>query len=334
MPLRVGVLGPVYADSLEDNVLRSVARLGHEGVKAGSLGGGQTSKWGSRASSAGLKIPQVAARMQQRLVDHLPQDLDLLIVTTSTATQLFPWVVAELKRRVRRVVVWYVDAVSNLGPARFLDSPYDAVFLTDRMLVRQVRDGLRLPVHLLPEGHDPRQHRPVGIAGEQRTIVVVGNYRAERIALLRQLHRDGIPLTLYGRALPEWARSPELERLHTGKWVTGLDKSRVFHESAAVLNPLHPAVLDAVNCRVFEAAAAGAVVVAEWRPLLDELFANGSEVLAYRTYEELLILLRRCLDSPEDMNAIRLAVAARAARDHTLDQRVAQMIEMAGLAAG
>lgn len=325
--MRLGVVGSGAPDSLESNIVAAARRLGHDAMIVGDLGAPQNSLWRARATRVANRVPTVDRRRQEALARHVPAGLDLLLVCTASAAQMLPSTVEQLRRQATRVACWFVDPVTRLDQARFIVSPYDAVFLTDATLVEHLRYRTPMPLHLLPEGCDSLLHKMPAEFDVGEHVAVVGNYRAERVALLRRLDRDGIPLRLYGSALPSWCDTGRLARLHTGTWVTGAEKAHAFATSAAVLNDLSPAELDKVNCRVFEATASGAVVVAESRPLLSKLFDIEAEMLTFQTYEELLLQLAYALDSPEELRVMRHAASRRSHSTHTLEQRVQTIID-------
>ncbi|MFZ5850639.1 MAG: glycosyltransferase family protein, partial [Actinomycetota bacterium] len=65
-------------------------------------------------------------------------------------------------------------------------------------------------------------------------------------------------------------------------------KTRVLRQSAAVLNKFEPSEMAGVNARLFEARGSGGAVACEPRRALTGLLGAGAEVLALRTYLELV----------------------------------------------
>jgi spore maturation protein CgeB len=55
-------------------------------------------------------------------------------------------------------------------------------------------------------------------------------------------------------------------------------------EEMDVLDNLHPAEMHGLNCRLFEATAAGRAVLCESRPARAELFDTDREVLAFASF--------------------------------------------------
>jgi spore maturation protein CgeB len=240
---------------------------------------------------------------------------------------LAPDAVAALRRNRIPVALWYPDCVANVGRMRMLTAPYSAMFFKDPLLVRRLEAMLDLPVGYLPEACNPRWHRPIGDAGADPSIVVVGNIYPSRLMVLRRLHAAGIPLVIYGGPAPRWLRDLLPPGLHTGRAVFREKKSQVFRGAAGVLNNLHPAEMEGVNCRLFEAAGAGAAVLCERRPTLAELFDTDREVVPFSDFSELLEQARRLLADARSTAEIGDAASKRAHAEHTYEHRLATILE-------
>jgi spore maturation protein CgeB len=158
--------------------------------------------------------------------------------------------------------------------------------------------------------------------------VVVGNMYPSRVRLLDRLIEKGIPLKLYGAGFPRWLGETRAREAHTGRCVFREDKARVFREAAGVLNNLHPAEMNSLNARLFEAAGCGAAVLTEFRPALPELFDVGREVLAFHDFDELVDQATRLLNEADLTVRLGDAAALRAHRDHTYDLRVVALLNM------
>jgi spore maturation protein CgeB len=206
-------------------------------------------------------------------------------------------------------------------------SDYDALFIKDPVFVSRLTQVYGLPAVYMPEACNPHWHRPLGQAGREAFIVVVGNLYPTRARLLKRLHRAGIPLKLYGSGFPRWYDAGPLTDLFTHTYVTREVKSRVFREARGVLNNLHPAEMNSVNARLFEATGAGAAVLCEHRDVLQEYFEVNKEVLAFSTFDELVDHCRRLLSEPDLTRTIGDAATNRAHAAHTYEKRLTSMLE-------
>jgi spore maturation protein CgeB len=264
-------------------------------------------------------------RAQRRIVrSALEAECELVI---NIDLNLTPSVVTQLRSAGARVAFWFPDAVVNMGRQLMLLGPYDALFFKEPHLVNRLCANLDLPVYYLPEGCSPQWHRPLVPAGTEPHLVVAGNMYPSRVRLLERLMAKGIPLKLYGSKFPRWLGETRLREAHTGRTIYREDKARVFRSAAGVLNTMHPAEVSGVNARLFEATGCGAAVLTEFRSSVPELFAVGTEVLAYHDFDELVNQAGRLLSEVGLTAQLGDAASRRAHRDHSYDARITIILE-------
>lgn len=325
--MRVGVVGPAGPDLFADNIGDALRRIGQEVTQLGparpDAQGSVTKKVVTLARQA---LPHLDERAQRRVVRcALDSSCDVVI---NVDARLMPGAVTALKRAGVRLAFWYPDALENLGRQLMLLAPYDAVFFKEPHLVERLRANLDLPVYYLPQGCNPRWHRPIVPAGIEPYLVVAGSMYPSRVRLLERLIAKGIPLRLYGGGgFPRWLGETPLRAAHTGREVRREEKARVFRSAAGVLNTMHPAEVVGVNLRLFEAAGCGAGVLTEFRPTVPELFDVGQEVLAFHDFDDLVEQAGRLLNETGLAGSLGDAAARRAHRDHSYDVRVANILE-------
>jgi spore maturation protein CgeB len=323
--MRIGIVGPTWPDSFASNIVDALRAMGHQPVSVGSsfaLGGPYTS-----AATVVIRnaLPALDERAQRRIVRAaLDAGCEIVIVTEQ---RLMPDIVRQLRRNGVKVALWFPDALLNMGRQLMLISPYDAVFLKDPYLVKRLGAVLDLPLFYLPEACNPRWHRPLSPPGTEPYLAIAGNMYPSRILLLERLLGHGIPLRLYGSGFPRWVGKTPLREVHAGRGVFGEEKARIYRSAAGVLNTLHPAEIEGVNARLFEAAGCGAAVLTEFRPVLPDLFAIGDEVLAFRDFDELLAQATRLLSEPALGAKLGDAAAARAHESHRYEKRLAVIME-------
>lgn len=323
--MRVGVVGPTWPDSFAGNIISALTGMGHQAVALGSsysLGGPYLSRATASIRNA---VPHLDERAQGRIARTASARGCEVVINVEQ--RLMPGVVRQMRRNGAKVAFWFPDALLNIGRQLMLLAPYDAIFFKESHLVDRLRAVLDLPLFYLPEACHPRWHRPMVTAGTEPYLVIAGNMYPSRIRVLERLLAKGIPLRLYGPGFPRWVGPTPLRDVHVGRCVFLEDKARVFRSAAAVLNTLHPAEVNGVNARLFEAAGCGAAVLTEFRPALSELFAIGDEVLAFRDFGELMDQAGRLLSEGGLTAEIGDAAARRAHRDHTYDQRLTTILE-------
>ena len=318
MSIRVGVVGPAAEDDFAANILDGLAELGMPALSLGQPVPPIPGRRTRAAAKALIRNPSLGPLMERGIVRRAREnEVDLVI----TVVSLTPATVRALRSTGARVALWFPDAVANLGALWMFSAPYDGLFFKEPALVRRLNALLDLPVHYLPEACNPRIHRPVESEEAAGKVAVVGNLHAIRARLLERLMSDGVPLAIYGA--PEHAAlHPSLTPFHAGRYVRGLDKSAVFCSAAAVLNNLHPAEMEGVNCRLFEATGAGGAVICEHRPELENLFKVRDEVLAFGSYDDLIDALGSLLDDHALGRRLGAAASRRALVEHSYTKRL------------
>jgi len=82
------------------------------------------------------------------------------------------------------------------------------------------------------------------------------------------------------------------------------------------------------NMRLYEATAVGTLLITDWKVNLHEMFEPGKEVVAYRTPEECVELVRYYLEHNEEREAIARAGQQRTHRDHTYYHRMQELVDI------
>lgn len=314
-----------FEDCFVDNVEKTLAEMGHEVRTLGSVS--HKKYW---------SLPRYATRVAREMMigdkpDRVGQQIIKLAkefkpeVVLSVTGLLHPVVLDELGKFARgRRVIWWGDPPANSQKWGILDPGWDWIYVKDRAAETKLRLVGR-NAHLLHEAMNPRWHKPLAEQGNG-SVIVAGNYYAFRQAIILKLIGDGAAFELYGARPPRWAH-PQIKRLHTGKYVTGEEKSRVFGQGLACLNTFSLAEGNSLNCRAFEVAGAGGLQMIEYRSAIEECFELGKELLSFQTYEELLGLIERAQRHPEEMRAIRAAGARRALAEHTYRHRLQVILD-------
>jgi spore maturation protein CgeB len=313
-------------DRSAENVSDALRRMGHDVTPLGPARARRRSKFTRRfAELARQGLPRLDERAQRRIVrDSLAAECEVVI---NLDLYLMPGAVTALRRGGARVAFWFPDHVANLGRQLMLLAPYDAIFFKEPHIVERLRANLDLPVYYLPQACNPHWHRPLVPVGTEPYLVIAGGMYPSRVRLLERLIAKGIPLKLYGSAFPRWLGETSASGYHVGRHVFREEKARAFRSAAGVLNTMHPAEVSGVNVRLFEAAGCGAAVLTEFRATVPDLFDVGTEVLAYRDFDELVDQATCLLNQSALRTRLGNAAARRAHRDHTHDLRLATILE-------
>lgn len=226
-----------------------------------------------------------------------------------------------------RLVLWWGDPPANNQRWGILDPSWDFVFIKDAQAVSKLRLAGR-NAFLLHEAINPKWHKPLA-SRENDAIAIAGNFYGFRQAMIVRLNSDKIPMELYGPRPPRWSH-PEVIRLHSGRYIIREEKSRIFGRALACLNTFTLAEGNSLNCRAFEIAGAAGLQLIEYRPAIEQCFEPGKELLAFRTYEELLDHIARARQDPKGLQEIREAGAKRALAEHTYAHRLNEIFQKVG----
>jgi spore maturation protein CgeB len=328
--MRILLLGPRFEDGFADNVASALVEMGHEVVGAGEVS--IASYW---------SLPRRVFRVVEERVfgdSPLPAERNLLRavrdlrpdVLLALTWDVHPEILDALGPSLRgRRILWWGDAPANSRRWGLVNPFWDKVYVKDPDAAKKLRLAGK-DAALLFEAMNPRWHRPVA-SRKNDSVVVAGNFYGYRQAVLLRLLRDGARVELYGTEPPRWS-APEIRARFSKKYITREEKSRVFGEGMACLNTFALAEGNSLNCRAFEIAGAGGLQLVEFRPILEQCFEPGKEVLAFETYEELSAHIDRARRFPADVEPIREAGARRALAEHTYRHRLEVLL--AGVARG
>jgi spore maturation protein CgeB len=323
--MRASVIGPVLPDSFADNIVSGLRDLGITVTEHGAVHPQPRGLLTALALEAGFRSHPLDMRWQMRLANDVLDAVPDVVI--STEARLLPEAVSRIRQAGVRVAMWFPDAVANVGRFQMLTAEYDVLAFKDALLVQRLRATYAANVRYLPEACRPGWHfPPVGVTPQPGPIAVAGNMYPSRMLLLRRLHDDGVPLQLYGSGFPRWSHPGPLQALHTGEIVRGLRKAEVFRGASAVLNNLHPAEMDGVNARLFEATGCGALVLTENRPTLSSLF-DDDEVVSFASYDQLLGAARAAAAGDLPAKEFGDRASARAHAEHRYVDRLTRLLE-------
>jgi spore maturation protein CgeB len=333
--LRVVVVGEFAPDRFGLHIAETLAEMGHDvttfqmrnrPMADGAVRRGVQKVRDVLESTVLERLPAARRRRAERLAGAAT-GADLVLLTYD---YLLPAEVALVRARSgARLVLWYPDAIINMGRMAFLAAPYEALFFKDPYLVHTLRELSVGPVYYLPEAFNPHRHRlppgPVDRSDYACDITTAGTLHAPRLGVFRQL--TDYDVRIWGDPAPWWLDAGPVGRMHQGRHVVNQEKAVAFTSASVVLNTLHPSEVWGVNARAFEAAGIGAFQMIDWRPGLDQLFEEGGEIVSFRGVPDLRERLTHYLGRPD----LRLEIAergrVRAAAEHTFGLRLNVLLE-------
>lgn len=202
-----------------------------------------------------------------------------------------------------------------------LDS-YDA-YVTNYSAFMDKYKG-RIPLHYNATACDFRFHKDVG-ADKYIDISVIG--RAvhprfgnpnERVDIVKRLREDGLTVHTFG---DEWGQHPDDHEFISGEvFREVINSSKIGLDIQDVFSPLAH--------RMFEYAACCVPSITRRRDEAMTMFDEGTEILAYDTYDEIRDQLARYLADGglEELSAIGKRARLRCEAEHNISHRVDRLI--------
>lgn len=334
---RVLVIGKFYSEGFALHIAENLELLGHyvrrfePGLKTARRKGRvwhRIDQIKGVLYSATDGIPRVRASRIQDLWELVrSESFDFVI---SAHDFLWPNEVEELKRLTgAKVAMWFPDHMANFGRAFFMNAPYDGLFFKDPYIVHALGGVLESPVFYLPECFSPKRHwlpeSEIGdLSGYLCDITTAGNQHSWRVAVFK--HLAGYDVKLWGSPAPLWMRGSAVKSMHQGRGVYDFEKVRAFRGAKIVLNNLHFGEVWGVNVRCFEAAAAGAFQMVDWRPGIEHLFADGAELVTFKGINDLKEKIDYWLPRDDARRAVGVAAMRRAYAEHTYEHRLNSLL--------
>ena len=147
-------------------------------------------------------------------------------------------------------------------------------------------------------------------------VVVVAHARKDRILLVEKL-RKVCSVGTYGSG---WNDSLGV--------VNGKEHVKAINSGKMYLSFAHTvAGFDNVKVGLFEAMACNQVVITYYMEELKDYFDIGSEILCYRTEEELFELIEYYLNNEDELEKIRTNGYRRFLKEHTYEKRWNHMLK-------
>jgi len=211
---------------------------------------------------------------------------------------------------------------------------YDFFFTYDPYSVQLYRqNGMQNAFHL-PYGYDAE----IGLAAEPTDrefekyncdVAFIGTRYDERESFLNDLKKK-FNLKIWGRG---WEKS-SCKDVYQGKALYGLQMLKAMKCAKVLLN-IHKGYGHGVkasgkglNLRVMEAAATGAFQLSNFQEDIPNRFLPGKEIELFNSNQEAIEKIEYYLSEKNKRESIGKAALRRLKKDHTLIQRMKEMIEI------
>lgn len=228
------------------------------------------------------------------------------------------------------------DALINFGRGYLFASRYDHFFSKDPYIVRFMKAKLDLNAHFLPECFNPYYHKKPDMdkaTAEERAdidVLVMGTIYAYRALFLEKLFSAGIKLSIFGNKTRYFGSGKWLDHF-SGEYLIGARKSELFYGARIVLNNMHYAEIESVNCKFFEIMGCGGFQLCDHKPGIETLGTPGKEFATFSCVAEAIEKIRYFLTHHEERRQIALAGHKKAMSEFTYEKRIDTIFRKTGL---
>lgn len=182
----------------------------------------------------------------------------------------------------------------------------------------------------LPLGFEPAVLQRVGEPNQARGVSFVGSLFQVHESRRRWLEYvcERVPVEVWGHGFNDLSHDSAIYDCYKGTaW--GVQMYRVLSGSLVTLNHhIDVAGSYANNMRLYEATGVGTMLITDWKENLQEMFELGKEVVAYRSPEECVELIRYYLEHDDKREAIAVAGQRRTLGEHTYYQRMQELVHL------
>ncbi len=277
----------------------------------------------SRSGPLGARLYESSNMAKAMLLDAKGGKFDVIFVLNPNI--LTPRL-ARLMKDFTKVLVGQI--ASPLPPREYFSS-YDLMISAHPGQVEFFRSiGLRaeyLPLaiddSLIPENVRPAGERKIAVS----FVGSFGRHHRANLRAIRLIASEVPGFEIYSLSPPWKLRMLGLLPFFKGKaW--GSRMMEIYASSKIVFNRHAPVAEGfSVNYRMFEAAAAGAVVLTESSPNLESLFVPGIEVMPYSTPQDAVKIMIGLLGKPDMLTNMGAAGRAAVLERHTSRTRVVEL---------
>jgi spore maturation protein CgeB len=340
--LRIAVVGPMYGGSLPIAAYleRAFRKLGHVGVLIDNAPAWDLYKHATESVKNKPASAQLGNMFSHflgewtygRVVEFAP---DICIVMAQAPVG--PKFALRLSAVGVVTAFWYVENWRHLPYWKQVAPYYDCFFHIQPGEFEQRLTDAGCPCHAYVQtACDPEVHKPATLSADEQSelacdLSFAGAGYYNRIQMFKGL--TDYDFKIWGVDWVARELAPLLCR--PGQRFTPELFAKIASASKINLN-LHSSTFcegvdphcDAINPRVFEIAACGAFQLCDPCLGLDKLFDFDTELPVYRDLRALRAKIDHFLENPDDRTAFAQRARARALRDHTYENRAAQMLDI------
>ena len=224
------------------------------------------------------------------------------------------------------------DAMTTLGYQQVFAGNYDAWFTKDCYMLKLMKGNMHLNAFSYTEAfnqrYNPKPTMSKADAEDQVNIDVAtyGTLYPYRTRMLGEIIKSGIDISLFG-VVPHRFFDSRLTKYCTGKYIVGEEKANILYGAKIVLNNLHFAEVESVNCRFFEVNGCGAFQLCDYRPILSELLPIDPALVSFKDTNDAVDKIKYYLNHEKERHEISAVVYQHFMEHYTYDHLAAYILD-------
>ena len=195
------------------------------------------------------------------------------------------------------------------------------VYCTNNLTLSKKLEGKGKPVYFYNTACDKRSHKDLNLKKETDVLVYgagIHKWVTDRNEVVNNLRKIGFKIKVFGRG---WDKHPD-----TFEFIEGNGLAREICEAHLLLDVTNKTT--AWGHRCFESSARGTPVLTVDREDTRLMFDEGSEILLYKNFENMVGLLRIYLRNPEILRSIGKRAQIRCYKDHDISVRIKELLKI------
>ena len=224
-----------------------------------------------------------------------------------------------------RIVGWARNEITNWLDHDELDL-FDLIVCSSQLAANEIQKVYSGPVEILPIGVDVHLFEGDSSAEARVGVVTTVNQWGRERDVYRALRSKPItfPLAVYGHSI---GLHTDLEQYHQGR-VDFFELPGIYRRARIVLDDFNHSTIGwgAVNSRIFESLAAGALPITNSRLGLEEL--GLADVPSYGDPAELNSIIQGFLDDPDGTEQLIRRLTHVVQERHSFENRSQELIEI------
>ena len=269
--------------------------------------------------ASSLVIPHFYSLATRQLNNRLVKQIQRFkpdLVLVSKGENILPGTVKAISKNTI-IVNWFTDFFDDFKMINKWLSVYSFFFTGDRQDVKTYRKKGYENLFCLPYAGPTisTKHK-----NRMNDVVFIGSYSPTREKLFEEM--KSFNLKIWGD--DKWAKS-KLSGNYMGKWLNQDGVKDVLTNSKIVINHHQNRVL---NMRVYEATAAGAMLITDNAPDLHLMFKVGREVILYNNQKDLYKKIKYYLKNDDLRAKIAQSGYLRTKNDHNYTNRIKLMFSI------